>query len=142
MTPISFVKHGCIRLSQVVSVVLQTPLFNYMYSTFQFSFFKIVLSNPETFYVKKSDIFSSPISFKKCKLRACLCSCTFMFIVISVYVSVHFYRVCIVCLYFVHLVHMSFSFFSSSFSSFNLYMLNMLVCKLEIVFVQSVFEVL
>ena len=65
-----------------------------------------------------------------------------MFIVISVYVSVYFYRVCIVCLYFVHLVHMSFSSFSSSFSSFNLYMLNMLVCKLEIVFVQSVFEVL
>ena len=64
-----------------------------------------------------------------------------MFIVISVYVSVYFYRVCIVCLYFVHLVYISLSSFSSSFSSFNLYMLNMLVCKLEI-FVQSVFEVL
>jgi hypothetical protein len=131
------VVHNLVRL-----LVLSFKLLCSTTCTFQFSFFKIVLSNPGTFYVKKSDIFSSPISFKKCKLRACLCSCTFMFIVISVYVSVYFYRVCIVCLYFVHLVHMSFSSFSSSFSSFNLYMLNMLVCKLEIVFVQSVFEVL
>ena len=128
------VVHNLVRL-----LVLSFKLLCSTTCTFQFSFFKIVLSNPGTFYVQKSDIFSSPISFKKCKLRACLCSCTFMFIVISVYVSVYFHRVCIVCLYFVHLVHMSFSSFSSSFSSFNLYMLNMLVCKLEIVFVQSVF---
>jgi hypothetical protein len=131
------VVHNLVRL-----LVLSFKLLCSTTCTFQFSFFKIVLSNPGTFYIKKSDIFSSPISFKKCKLRACLCSCTFMFIVPCVFVSVYFYRVCIVCLYFVHLVHMSFSSFSSSFSSFNLYMLNMLVCKLEIVFVQSVFEVL
>jgi hypothetical protein len=31
MTPVSFVEHGCTQLSQVVSAVLQTPLFNYMY---------------------------------------------------------------------------------------------------------------
>ena len=133
------VVHNLVRL-----LVLSFKLLCSTTCTFQFSFFKIVLSNPGTFYVKKSDIFSSPISFKKCKLRACLCSCTFMFIVISVYVSVYFHRVCVVCLYFVHLVRMSFLHsllpsFSSAFSSFNLYMLNMLVCKLEIVFVQSVF---
>ena len=139
------VVHDLVRL-----LVLSFKLLCATTCTFQSSFFKIVLSNPGAFYVKKSDTFSSPISFKKCKLCACLClclclclcSCTFMFIVISVYVSVYFYRACIVCLYIVHLVYMYLSSFFSSFSSFNLYMLNMLVCKLEIVFVQSVFEVL
>jgi hypothetical protein len=131
------VVHDLVRL-----LVLSFKLLCATTCTFQSSFFKIVLSNPGAVYVKKSDTFSSPISFKKCKLCACLCSCTFMFIVISVYVSVYFYRACIVCLYIVHLVYMYLSSFSSSFSSFDLYMLNMFVCKLEIVFVQSVFEVL
>jgi hypothetical protein len=92
--------------------VLQTPLFNYMYFSIFLSL-RLYCQTLERSMQEKSDIFSSLISFKKCKLRACLCSCTFMFIVISVYVSVYFYRVCIVCLYSVHLVHMSFSSFSS-----------------------------